>query len=273
MVTNLKLDKPLAHSATSIDIQILGAHSAESSTSKCMSILVNNSLVIDAGGLTSSLSLSDQTKLKAILLTHTHFDHIKDIPSIALNLFYQNRNLKIFCTADVRRAIETYLLNGVLYPRFQEIPPQKPTILFELIRPGETRNIEGLMVTAITANHVENTVAYAITGKDNKSVLYTADTGPGFLDYWEYVYPDLLVVEVTLPDTHRDFARQTKHLTPRFLADELITFKKLKGYLPDIVVVHMSPKFENQIREELTVVSRELAHPITVAHEGLEIRL
>jgi ribonuclease BN (tRNA processing enzyme) len=268
---NLKSVETITPGATSLDIQLLGAHSAESSTSKCMSILINESLAIDAGGLSSSLSLSEQNKLKAILLTHSHFDHIKDIPMIALNLFYQQSSLKVFCTSDVRNAIESHLLNDVLYPRFQEIPPEKPTIVFELIKPGEPRYIEGIAVSAIPGSHIGNTVGYLIGGRENKCVFYTADTGLGLSDSWNLVSPDMLVAEVTLPDSYRDFAIKTKHLTPHFLAIELIEFRERKGYLPQVVVVHMCPAFEPQIRKELAEVSLELEHPFTIAHEGLRI--
>tara|TARA_Y100000310_G_scaffold215713_1_gene216645 strand:+ start:381 stop:644 length:264 start_codon:yes stop_codon:yes gene_type:complete len=68
-------------------IQILGAHICESQTSKLTSLLIDDVLAIDAGGLTSSLSFEAQQKIKAILLTHQHYDHIRDIPTIAVNRF------------------------------------------------------------------------------------------------------------------------------------------------------------------------------------------
>jgi ribonuclease BN (tRNA processing enzyme) len=271
MEVNLKSMKAITPEATSLDIQLLGAHSSESSTSKCMSILINERLAIDAGGLTSSLSFPQQNKLKAILLTHGHFDHIKDIPLLALNLFYQKRSLKVFCTADVRTTLEKHLLNGELYPRFQEIPPQEPTLVFELIKPYETLNIEGLAVTAIPANHVGHTVGYLLTCQANKSMFYTADTGIGSSDGWIRLCPDILIAEVTLPDAYRDFAVETKHLTPHLLEIELIDFREQNGYLPNVVVVHMCPALETQIAEELAVVSKELEHPIKMAYEGLRI--
>jgi ribonuclease BN (tRNA processing enzyme) len=38
---------------------------------------VDDVLALDAGGLTSSLALSEQLGLKAVLITHRHYDHVK----------------------------------------------------------------------------------------------------------------------------------------------------------------------------------------------------
>ena len=95
-----------------MNIQVLGAHNCESQDSKFVSLLVDDILAIDAGGLTSSLSFSAQQKLKAILLTHRHYDHIRDIPAIAMNLFLRNASITVYSTQPVYDALTTHLLNG-----------------------------------------------------------------------------------------------------------------------------------------------------------------
>ena len=44
-----------------------------------MSILVDGKLAIDAGGLTTALTLEEQERIDAMIITHRHFDHIKDL--------------------------------------------------------------------------------------------------------------------------------------------------------------------------------------------------
>ncbi|GAG76974.1 unnamed protein product, partial [marine sediment metagenome] len=77
-------------------IQVLGAHNCESQNSKLISLLIDDVLAIDAGALTSSLSLEAQQKIKAILLTHQHYDHIRDIPTIAMNLFLRQATINVY---------------------------------------------------------------------------------------------------------------------------------------------------------------------------------
>jgi len=110
-----------------MDIKFLGVHNCESKETKCISLLIDDILAIDAGGLTSSLSLEAQQKLKALLLTHQHYDHIKDIPALAMNLFLDGGTINIYSIAPVFEAVTSYLLDGKLYPKFLETPPAKPT--------------------------------------------------------------------------------------------------------------------------------------------------
>ncbi|GAJ16573.1 unnamed protein product, partial [marine sediment metagenome] len=50
-----------------MNIRILGAHNCETRTTGCICLIIDDVLAIDAGELTSSLSMSEQKKLKAIL--------------------------------------------------------------------------------------------------------------------------------------------------------------------------------------------------------------
>ena len=62
------------------------------------------------------------------------------------------------------------------------------------------------------------------------------------MDIWQYVSPDLLIVEVTAADGFLKFAKEASHLTPTLLKEELTSFRKIKGYLPKIITVHMFPQ-------------------------------
>jgi hypothetical protein len=49
--------------------------------------------------------------------------------------------------------------------------------------------------------------------------------------------PNLLVIEVTASNRFNEFATNSRHLTPDLLKQELVTFRELKGYLPDVVAI------------------------------------
>jgi len=256
-----------------MDIQVLGAHNCESQSTKFTCLLIGDSLAIDAGGLTSSLSLPAQQKLRAILLTHQHYDHIKDIPAIAMNLFLGETTINIHSTLPVRDALNTYLLNGKLYPKFMEEPQQNPTIKFTVIEPGETEQIEDYGIMAVPVNHSDPTVGYQVTSPDGKIVFYTGDTGPVLTKCWEQISPQLLIIEVTASNRYQEFAIDKGHLTPFLLKEELINFRELKGYLPKVVVVHMNPILEREIEAEIEAIAKDLANPITLAYEGMRFYL
>ncbi|MFC1869887.1 MBL fold metallo-hydrolase [Chloroflexota bacterium] len=254
-------------------IQILGAHNCESQTTKCVSLLIDDSLAIDAGGLTSGLTIEAQRKLKAILLTHQHYDHIKDIPLIAMNLFLQKDSINIYSTQPVFDVLYSHLLDGELYPKFMEIPRSKPTLSFTIIEAHKVEHVAGYSILAVPVIHQIPTVGYQITSPDGKILFYTADTGPGLADCWQYTSPQLLLVEVTAPNSFEEFGRESGHLTPNLLKEELIKFREQKGYLPQIVVVHMAPSLEQEIEVEIAAVAESLKSPITLGYEGMQLSL
>jgi ribonuclease BN (tRNA processing enzyme) len=120
-------------------------------------------------------------------------------------------------------------------------------------------------------NHNVPTVGYQVTSPDGKSLFYTGDTGRNPASLWRTVSPGLLVTEVTLSNKFESFVQDTGHLTPRLLKQELIDFKRARGYLPPIVTIHMSPHLESEIKEEIAQVAAELAVNITVGYEGMKV--
>ena len=256
-----------------MEIRILGAHSCETRATSCVSFLVDGTLAVEAGGLTSHLSLDEQRRLNAIVLTHEHLDHIRDIPCIALNLYRCGSEINVYSTARVCDTIRTHLLNGRVYPEFQKIPARKPTVNFALVEPLVAQRIDGHSILPVPVNHCSAAVGYQITDGEGSSVFYTADTGPGLLECWRHVSPRLLLIDVTLPDDFERFARKTGHLTPALLEKELLAFRDCRGYLPRVIVVHMDSSLEGRIREEIAAVSGRLGIPITVAREGMRVRV
>jgi len=256
-----------------MNIRILGAHNCESQTTSCVCFLIDNTLAIDAGSLTSKLSITEQQNLKAILLTHQHYDHIRDIPGIALNLSLWGASIEVYATADVRATIETNLLNGKVYPKFQNLPANKPTVSLKVIKPYQPQMIDGHNILAIPVNHFDTTVGYQVSDKLGKTIFYTADTGPGLSECWKRVSPRLLISDVTKPNVYEEFTKETGHLTPNLLKRELTVFQELKGYLPHVIAVHMDTGLEQQIKAELADVAEALNISITVAQEGMELHI
>jgi len=258
-----------------MNIQVLGAHNCESQNTRLISLLIDDTLAIDAGSLTSSLSLAAQQKLKAILLTHQHYDHIRDIPAIAMNfaLHGNGTTVNIYSIPPVYDVLSTHLLNGKLYPKFLEQPQGNPTIKFTIVEPYQTEQIEGYDILPVPVNHTDPTVGFQITSPGGKIVFYTGDTGPGLTECWGHVSPQLLICEVTAPDSYEEFAKKKGHLTPSLLKQELTIFQKLKGYLPPVVVVHMNPRLEKEIEAEIAAVAKALNNSINLGYEGMQLNL
>ncbi len=256
-----------------MNIRLLGAHNCETQQTRFATLLIDEVLALDAGGLTSALSLPAQQKLKAVLLTHQHYDHIRDIPALAMNLYLSGATMDIYSIPPVYDSLTTYLVNGKLYPNFLELPKENPTIKFTILEPLKPRQIGGYSILAVPVNHSVPGVGYQITSPGNKALFYTGDTGPGLNDCWHQVSPQLLVIELTASNRFTEFGRASGHLTPVLLKEELISFRETRGYLPQVVTVHMNPLLEEELKAEMAVVAEELNSPIILGYEGMELNL
>jgi len=252
-----------------VKVKFLGAHNAESKDTRLISILIDDILAIDAGSLASELSFTEQEKIKAILLTHGHYDHIREVPSFAFN--NPHRTTKVFATIETLKMLSSHLVDGVIYPEFTKKIPfflEKPSLKFIAIEPFNSINIEGYRVLALPVNHTLRTVGFEITAKDGKNVFYTGDTGPGLSALWEHISPQLIIFDVTFPNRLENRAINSKHLCPKMLKRELLELHQVKGYFPKIYLIHLSPKYEKEIKKEVKEISKELKLPIGFALEG-----
>jgi ribonuclease BN (tRNA processing enzyme) len=257
-----------------MNVRFLGAHNMESKETRPMSMLIDNILAIDAGGLTSSLTFSEQAAIKALLVTHHHYDHIKDIPMLGMNFYVNNSQLPIYSIKSVYEALN-YLFKypGKLYLDFLKSPSDNPTLKFIPVVPLKPLTIEGYNILAVLVKHSVPTVGYQITSPKGEILFYTGDTGSGLDNCWQQISPDLLAIEVTLPNEFIETAREAKHLTPCLLREELLSFQKIKGYLPKIITVHMFPQHQGKIEIELKQIAAELNATIMPGYEDMQINL
>jgi len=252
-------------------VRILGAHQGESRDMRYMSILIDGRLAIDAGGLTTSLTLEEQLGIEAILITHQHFDHIKDLPMLAHNL-WDTKDINIYCTDPTREMLQKHIFNDEIWPKMDHDTPAGFKVLYHRVVPDSRFDLIGYHLTAVPMVHTVPTVGYLVE-HSGKSVFYTADTRSDDEPSWVNIRPDLLIVETTMSNSADEDAYRFKHLTPVALRRELVAFHGKHGYYPRTVCVHINPRHEQQVHKELNALAKELGARITPAHEGMEIEV
>jgi phosphoribosyl 1,2-cyclic phosphodiesterase len=258
-----------------VEVQILGAHLAEVKGARLTSILVDGVLAVDAGGLTSALSLPEQKRIETVLLTHHHFDHTRDLVTLAANAgYYWRKQLTVCAPRYTLDIVAGGLLDGKLYTNFFEYPSkEKPTVILEAIEPYDRKAIGRYDVLAVPVKHSAPTVGYQITYPNGKSLFYTGDTTAGISDCWQHISPQLLITEVAGPNEYEDWLKKAGHLCPRLLKEEITQFRRLKGDIPRIIVIHIGNPYEQEIKEEVAQVARELEADISLGYEGMRVTL
>jgi len=259
-----------------VRLRILGAHQAEARDCRFVALLLDEVLAIDAGSLASALTLAEQARLAYVLLTHQHLDHVRDLPVVAFNRLSLGAGpLVVVASPAVQAVIRATLMDPRIWlDLFADQPDRPAPLRFQPAVPGQTLSLGPYTVRPVAlATHPVPVLGYQVTGPAGRSLFYTGDTGPGCAAIWPLVRPDVLVIEVTFADSAVDLARQAGHLTPTLLRQELIQFRAVHGYLPQVVVLHTNPAHRPAIIQELRAVAADLGVSLVVAHEDLTLPL
>ena len=235
------------------------------------SFLVDGALAVDAGSLTSGLTLEEQESVEAILITHHHFDHCRDLLTFGLNT--RGSTTDVYACSEVLESLSTNLVNGAIYPDHTRSPADCPSLRFNVLMPGEENRVAGYSVLPMRMPHGPPTYGFQVTTPEGGRFFYTGDTGPGFSEGWDAVSPAVCFVETSYPDRMEVEARVSKHLTPHLLATELTAIRESRSSLPRVWAVHLNPRYEEEIKDDLAAASRRLGVEINAAFEGLEMEV
>lgn len=224
-----------------MQIRVLGAYGGSSPCHRLTSFLLNESVCLDAGALTSALTLEEQARIRALLVTHSHMDHVASLPFLIENVFGRvSGAIEVIAPADVVSALSGHLFNDALWPDFTRLPNHLlPVVSFRTVEPGVPFRVNGLTATAIPASHVVPTYGYLVSDGAG-SVLFSGDTGPTEA-LWRTARKarnlKAIFVECSFPDTLEKVADVSMHLTPATLKGELA---KMPPGVP-VLLYHMKP--------------------------------
>ncbi len=239
-----------------MQLRILGCHGGETPKHRTSSFLLGDTLAIDAGAITSGLSLGEQELIRSVLVSHPHMDHVRDLATLADNRCQQGgTTLDIVGIPETIRALRRYFFNDVIWPDFTKIETDHgPTVRFVEVLPNEASEVDGYEVTPVLVNHTVDTSAFIIRHEE-KSIVYGGDTGPTE-ELWAHVNAlhDLqaLMMEVSFPNDEARLAHDSRHLTPASLEAELAKLTQSEQ-LP-IMLYHIKPTFERRVLRELAAL-------------------
>lgn len=235
-------------------LRVLGSAGAELPDFRPPAFLLDEQLLLDAGTIGSVLTEEEQWKIHTIFITHSHLDHIRSIPALADNIIIKNQRhtVTVLSTEEVIAAMQNHLFNNVIWPDFTKIPNEdNPVITFSTIVPYQENSVGEYVITAIPVNHTVPTVGYVVKS-GGKTLVYTGDTGPTE-EIWTYCSgADVLIVEVSFPNSMESLAQLTKHLTASMLVAELA---KIAVLPKRILITHPKPQYYDQINKEVNELS------------------
>lgn len=215
------------------------------------SCLVNDTVALDAGCVGFWGSPQDQARVRHVLLSHTHMDHLASLPIFVENAYEgKSECVTVYGSRDVLDCCQEHLFNEKVWPDFIALSrEERPFLRLTPFEPGETIDVEGLRVTAVALDHVVPTVGYVI--RDGQSaVAIISDTGPTE-EIWRRVNQEpglkAVFVEATFPDELGWLADVSKHLTPATLAREAAKLTRPTR----LVVIHIKARYKEQVTAQL----------------------
>ena len=236
-------------------LNVLGAYGGKYDHKYTTSFVVSERIVIDAGNLVVGLGEA-AAKVRHIFLTHSHFDHIIDIPFLIDSVFSAiDESITVYALPHTIASLKAHLLNDEIWPDFSrlQLPSNgQPAIVYREIAIGSTYEIDGYEITPVSAHHVVPTCGYVVA-REGRAVMLSGDT---------FVHEGIvatvnadpritaLLLEVSFPSEMADIAEESRHLTPATAAGILLQLRD--GV--DLYVYHMKPGYEGRIRRELATL-------------------
>ena len=245
-----------------MELRVLGCHGGESIRHRTSSFLVDNKLAIDGGAVTSMLSLPEQMALEAVVVSHAHLDHVRDLATLADNRCQHGaKPLVIAATKETLAALRTHFFNDLMWPDFSKIlMPAGPTLVFQELNLEEKVSIAGIDVTPVAVSHTIDTAGFVVES-GNAALAYSGDTGPTDR-FWKVLAETknlrALLMEVSFPNSHHHVAKLSAHHTPETLEREL---HKLKNdpHLP-VMLYHIKPVFQDEVERDLARIQHRNLH-------------
>jgi ribonuclease BN (tRNA processing enzyme) len=234
-----------------MELQVLGSYGGESPDCRMTCLLFNGTTALDAGSLSNTLPIDRQVRVRSIVLSHSHMDHVNSLPFFIENVFGKGDDaIDIHASAATIYAIRKYLFNNATWPDFTRLPNHLlPAMRFHELTDELPIHIEGVTFVPVPVHHVVETHGYLIE-QGGASVLWSSDTGPT-QRLWEIANatPSLkaICIEVSFDNALQNIADVSLHLTPQTLQAEL---RKLQRKVP-ILLHHLKPPCIPRIREEI----------------------
>ncbi|MDX6710838.1 MAG: hypothetical protein QOH96_1854 [Blastocatellia bacterium] len=214
--------------------------------------LIDDCVAVDAGSLGIALTSDQRSKVRNIIVTHPHMDHIASLPIFIDDLYPTLTDpVRVHATPEVIELLERDVFNWNVYPRFSDLRNDYgPVMEYVPIPIGSAFPVAHLSVIAVPVNHIVPTVGLVVSDSSS-SVAFSSDTAETD-QFWDVVnntpHLDALLIEASFPDNMAELAEVSRHFTPASLGREL---KKLDHNGIDVLAVHLKPSYRDLIIREL----------------------
>ena len=241
-----------------MNIKILGCSGGKTIDRAPTSFLVDDKMLIDAGTVMNKLDSDELLKINYLLITHSHMDHIGEIPFLALTFMEEKAgDFNVYASQETTDTVFSNIFNNQVWPDlFKMSKENNGNLHWNIFNHYEKFNVADYTVTSVPVNHSVATNGFIIDNGEN-SFAFTGDT---YIteQFWDYCnHQDNLkaiIVDVCLPNEQLDLAEKVSHLTPNTLALEL---EKLNSNGITIFITHIKPSVREQVIDQIDEINSD----------------
>ena len=233
-------------------MRVLGAFGGEGFGQRPSAFLVDDRILIDAGSVSSALSVPEQLEIEHALISHSHLDHVTGLAYLTETLACcgSTRPVTIASLAPVVEALRTAIFNNVVWPDFSRIPdPEHAVIRYRHLSEGAEQRVGNLWVTPVPVHHTVPATGFIVHDGES-GFIYSGDTGPT-RELWQAARGlrglRAVVLECAFPNRLGPLAEAARHMTPELISREI---DKLPPDIP-IWIYHVKPQFHDETAEDL----------------------
>lgn len=214
-------------------------------------IQIAKTAVIDAGNL---LAINQDELIEHVFLTHSHLDHVLDLPFyVDMNFTKFKQPLKVCAGKETIAAVKKHIFNNDIWPEFHRIQlPGSEHNAIEFVEISENTEIhlDDVSITPIKSLHTVECFGFIIS-KDANSIYFTSDTYTSDT-LWHTINTrtDIkqVVVDIAFPSRMGQLAYDSLHMTPSVLKEGM------KNLTRDDVIIHafhLKLSFQGEIIREI----------------------
>lgn len=240
-------------------VRVLGCSGAIAKDCRTTSFLLDGQILVDAGTGVGDLTLDEMQAVSDLLLTHAHLDHIAALP-LMLDAVGTKRAepLRVHALPETIEALRQHVFNDLIWPDFTRLPTlHRPFMEFRPLAIGDVLGVAGHEVRVLPAVHTVPAAGYAVAAPSRPCWAFSGDTGPN-----EALWPALgaldvgmLVIETAFSSRETRLARESLHLSPEMLVDQLDAVSPTSSY--PIYITHTKPAETALIMSEIDELERE----------------
>ncbi len=243
-----------------MNVSLIATAAAGAGRQILTSYLINDRLAVDAGSVGLLVPVQAQMRVRDIIITHSHLDHVASLPVFLDNVYTGTADaVTVHGTAPVLESLQCDFFNGRVWPDYVGLSrSEAPFLRLSELEPGRPVFLDGLRVTPVPVNHVVPTIGLLVDD-GSSAALFSSDTAPTEA-IWQAAnaapHLDAVFLEASFPDEMAGLAEVARHLTPRLFAAEIAKLRRPAR----LFAVHIKPRYHERIVAELMSLGLDDLH-------------